>query len=252
MTTLTKSTYRLIYVFDIIIAALLITVGICLILISLLVLRFALVFAMEENYREIGVMKAIGFRNLEIQKIYLIKYLVLVIAGAVFGGILSVPLGDFMVKGASQNLIMEDGRNFLWVNLLCILVIAFFVMSFCWMCTKKMKKVSAVQAIRNGTPGERYHKRKGMHLYRRKMPVCIYLGINDILSHGKRYIILMITFCISFVLISIPLNTLTTMKSGEMVRRFALNPDSAVYLDKMEMDGEKTYSTGKELRNGME
>ena len=55
-----------------IMAGLLILIGICLILIALLVLRFTLVFTIEEEYREIGIMKAMGLRNFAIKKLYLI------------------------------------------------------------------------------------------------------------------------------------------------------------------------------------
>ncbi len=58
----------MIYSFDMLMAALLILIGICLILIALLVLRFTLVFTLEEDYREIGIMKATGFRDFQIKK----------------------------------------------------------------------------------------------------------------------------------------------------------------------------------------
>ena len=67
--------YSMIYSFDLILAALLILVGICMILIALLVLRFTLLFTMEEEYREIGIMKAIGLRDKAIRRLYLVKYI---------------------------------------------------------------------------------------------------------------------------------------------------------------------------------
>ncbi len=63
MNTVTRGTYSMVYSFDMIMAALLILIGICLILIALLVLRFTLVFTIEEEYREIGIMKAVGLRD---------------------------------------------------------------------------------------------------------------------------------------------------------------------------------------------
>ncbi len=68
LSTVTKGTYDMIYSFDMIMAALLILVGICLILIALLVLRFTLVFTMEEEYREIGIMKAVGIPEFYCEK----------------------------------------------------------------------------------------------------------------------------------------------------------------------------------------
>lgn len=70
MNSITKSTYTMAYSFDMIMAGLLILIGICLILIALLVLRFTLVFTIEEEYREIGIMKAIGLKSFAIKKPY--------------------------------------------------------------------------------------------------------------------------------------------------------------------------------------
>ena len=42
-------------------------VSICLILISIVILRFTIHFTLSEEFREIGVMKAIGIRNQNIQ-----------------------------------------------------------------------------------------------------------------------------------------------------------------------------------------
>ena len=101
-----RDIYSMLYVFDMIIAALFIVVGLCLILISLMILRFSLSFTMEENYREIGVMKAIGMRNFSIQKIYLVKYLTVVAVGAFAGFLLSIPIGKVMERSVSKNMVL--------------------------------------------------------------------------------------------------------------------------------------------------
>ena len=113
-----------------ILAALLILVGICMILIALLVLRFTLLFTMEEEYREIGIMKAIGLRDKAIRRLYLVKYTFLVSSGAFLGLLISVPISCIMVARVSVNMIMEDsGVNF-FVNILCTLLIIFLVMLY--------------------------------------------------------------------------------------------------------------------------
>lgn len=40
-------------------------------LIAMLCIRFTIITSMEEDYREIGVMKAIGIHNKDIQKNYI-------------------------------------------------------------------------------------------------------------------------------------------------------------------------------------
>lgn len=251
--TVTKDTYTMIYSFDMIMAALLILIGICLILIALLVLRFTLVFTIEEDYREIGVMKATGFRDFQIKKLYLAKYLALVLCGSLLGLFISVPVSKAMVDSVSVNMIMEDSKANFWVNGICALVVIALVMFFCYMCTRKLNKVSAITAIRGGQTGERYKRRGGLRLHNHhKIGVPTFLGINDMASHVRRYLVLMVTFCISFILITIPLNTLNTMRSDEMALKFALSPQASVYVRKIEAPGQQSYRKEADVRKGME
>lgn len=253
MSTFDRDIYPLLYVFDMIVAALLIVIGICLILISLMILRFSLIFTMEENYREIGVMKAIGMRNFSIRKIYVIKYLALVAAGALTGFAASIPAGNIMMESVSKNMVLGDSTNTLGINLICSAAIVVFVTGMCLLFTGKLKKVSAIEAIRNGGNGERYHKRKGLKLYNKKwMGTVSFLGLNDILCNKKRYLVLFLTFCISFVLITVPLNTLTTMESDEMAAKFNLDPKAAVYMETIEAKGDSPYHNTEDLERALQ
>lgn len=250
MNMISRQTYTLAYSFDMIMAALLIVIGICLILIALLVLRFTLVFTIEEEYREIGIMKAVGLKEFAIKKIYLLKYLFLVTSGAVLGLIASVPVSRMMVDSVSKNMIMEDTGNYLWVNVVCSFLVILFVMLFCYFCTRKLNKISAISAIRGGQNGERFTRRAGLRLYRRKwMPVAVFLGMNDMASHVKRYLVMMVTFCLSFILITIPLNTVNTMQSKEMAGKFCMDPDSAVYIESIEKSEESTYKNSEDFKD---
>ena len=252
MNTVTLDTYQLIYSFDMIIAGLLILIGVCLILIALLVLRFTLVFSLEEQYQEIGILKAIGLRDFAIKRLYLIKYLAIVIVGATLGALMSIPISQMMIDGVSQNMIMNNHQLNVLLNIVCAFIIIVLVLIFCYFCTRKLNKVSAITAIHGGYTGERYSKNSGIRLSRSQhLSVPFYLGLNDIMTHISRYIVLMVTFCISFILMTIPLNTIHTMNSPEMSKKFALNPESSVYVRKIEGKN-GTYHHTKELMNGVE
>lgn len=252
MTSFNREVYALLYVFDMIVAALLIVIGICLILISLMILKFSLTFTMEENYREIGVMKAIGMRDFSIRKIYFIKYLALVTVGALAGFFISIPVGNAMVESVSKNMVLGDSANTLAVNLFCSLAVVAFVAAMCILFTGKLKKISAIEAIRNGETGERYHRRRGLNLHKKRyMGTVTFLGLNDILCNKKRYLVMFVTFCISFVLISVPLNTLTTMESREMAEKFNLDPEAAIYMENLEAEGEEPYHNTEDIEKAL-
>lgn len=253
LNTVTKDNYQMIYSFDMLMAALLILIGICLILIALLVLRFTLIFTMEEQYGEIGILKAIGFKNFSIQKIYLLKYLCIVVVGSILGFFLSLPVSHFMIESVSQNMIMESTKQNVLVNILCCLFVILSVISFCYFCTRRFRKVSVITALRGGSTGERFEKKKGLSLYKRGyMKVPFFLALNDILSHIRRYAVLLITFAISVILITIPLNTLNTMQSKEMSAKFFLDPESSIFVRSIEQKGENNYTRIGQLEKGMQ
>ena len=80
---------------SVLVAALLMIVSICLILVAFVVLRFTIHFTLEEEFREIGVMKAIGINNGTIRGLYLVKYFVIAVIGALLGFICSIPFWCF-------------------------------------------------------------------------------------------------------------------------------------------------------------
>lgn len=249
---ITQDTYKMVYTFDLIMAALLILIGICLIIIAMLVLRFTLIFTIEEQYQEIGILKAIGLRDHKIKKIYLIKYFAIVMVGAVIGLALSFPISNVMITSMSENILMENGNANYGANILCALFIVMIVLLFCYFCTRKLNKISAMTTIRGGETGERFHRRKGIRLAKCKlMKVPFYLGTNDIFSHLKRFAVLMITFAMSFILITIPLNTVNTMRSDEMKKKFSLDPESPLYVQNIEQENEEKYTKVEQLKEGI-
>ncbi len=219
------------YIYDMIVAGLFVVVSLCLIIISLLVLRFSIVFTLEENYQEIGIMKAIGMRDWTIQKIYLIKYISIVLAGAVIGIIGSIPVGKLMIDSMAQNIVSGDSSGGLWIHVVCGIVIVGFVVLMCFLFTAKMRRLSAVTAMRSGENGERYQKRRGLYLYRRKsMRTIPFLALNDVICNKKRYLTLLFSFVVSFILITIPVNTTTTMNSEEMTQKLCIDTSADIYI----------------------
>lgn len=226
-----KDTIRLIYIMDMLIAAILIVVSVCLILLSFLVLRFTIVFTMQEDYKEIGIMKAIGLRDAGIKGLYLIKYFAISVAGAMIGLVCSIPFGKAILKRAIVNIVVEqNGQNFV-INIVCAAAVVGIVLLFCYLSTNKLKKISALEAIRSGSDGERYKAKSHFKLWKRsRMRPGLYLAVNDILSSLKRFGILFVTFCLGMMLILLPLSAANTLKSDGIISEFSLSP-SDVYLD---------------------
>ena len=121
-----KATVKMCYIFDMLIAAILIIVSVCLILIAFLILRFTIVFTIQEDYKEIGIMKAIGIKDLSIKGIYMIKYFAIALLGAFLGLILSFPFQKVLLSKAITNIVVTDVESNGVVNVLCPICLTAF------------------------------------------------------------------------------------------------------------------------------
>lgn len=149
---------KMMYIMDMLIAAIVLIVSICLILISMVILQFTISFTVSEEFREIGVMKAIGISNRKIRGLYILKYFAISVVGAILGLTLSFPFGNLLIQSVSNNIIIS-GQNKTFLNVICAVGTAAVVVWFCYLCTHKIKKFSPIAAIRNGEMGERYQRK---------------------------------------------------------------------------------------------
>ena len=222
-----KPTIKMCYFFNLLMAGIMVVIGICLILVSFLILRFTIVFTLQEDYKEIGIMKAIGIRDIRIKGIYLLKYFVIASAGSAVGMGFSFLFSKILLSQVMDDFVIPAvGSNF-FIHLLCAVLIVLIVLLFCYSCTGKIKKYTAVEAIRNGGNGERYHAGTKLKLNKRTgMLPCVYLACNDVVSHMRRYLILAVIFCIGTMEILLPLTALHTLKDDSIIRTFSVQPST--------------------------
>lgn len=216
-----KNTIKTMYIMDMITALILLIVSVCLIIVSMVILRFTIHFTMSEEFREIGVMKAIGITNGKIRVLYIIKYFVIAALGSLIGLGISFPFGSLMLQNLSRNIIVSNDGYFV-LNILCAVLTAAVVVAFCYFCTWKIKKFSPIDAIRNGEEGERY-KRKGIiNLSKSRLSPVWFMSVNDIFSGIKRFAIMILIFAFGILLILIPINTINTLKSDNLISWFSM------------------------------
>ena len=227
--TMDRAFMKFCYIFDMIVVGILLVVSIILIIIAFVVLRFTISFTLSEEFREIGVMKAIGISNFKIRGLYLVKYMGLSVIGAAIGLALSFPFGEMLMSVSSQTIIIGNQSPIL-VNILCAVLVIAVILLFCYGCTGKVKKMSPIDAIRNGQTGERFRKKSLMSLGKSKLPATPFLALNDIVSSPKRYGIISLTFFLCLSLMLILSATVSTMNSGSLSTTFGW-ADCDIYLD---------------------
>ena len=252
ITNMERSMISACYIMDMLVSGVMIVVSICLILIAFLILRFTIVFTMQEDYKEIGIMKAIGIRDNGIRTIYLVKYFVISVVGSVIGLGLSFPFEKLLLKQAIVNIVIEHTGGGMAVNGICAVAVVAIVLLFCYGSTNKLKKFSAMEAIRSGETGERYQAKSKLRLCNcNRIRPYFYLGLNDIISSFRRFAVLGAIFCIGTMLILLPLCAVHTLKSEEMLRTMSIAPSDA-FLENENSDQYVVAGGRDKLKNDMQ
>lgn len=205
---------------DGIVAAVIILVGVLLVMIAALCLRFTMIAAIEEDYREIGVLRAIGVNHADIRKLYLRKYVVMAAAACICGYVLSGVMGYMLT--ANIALYMGEAEKTVFSGLLPIAgagLIFTSVVIFCRLVLSRFRRISAVEAIRTGSsPDHARTGRQSFRLYQSKISdVNVFLGIKEVFGRFRVYGLLCIVFIVCTFLMILPLNMLNTIQSPEYI-----------------------------------
>ena len=238
----TRDAQKSIFIFDMMVAYIMMMVSIVIMLAAFVVLRFSIGFTIQEEYREIGVMKAIGLRNMSIRSLYIVKYLAIAVVGAVAGFFCSLPLSRIMLGSVSKNMVLgtENGVVLGVVSSVCVVAV---IMLFCYLCTRKVKKLSPIDAVRSGQTGERFKKRSLLTLGRSKLPSAGFLALNDVLSAPKQFLIITTVFTLCMLMMTIMATSADTLKSPKLLRFFN-TPDSEITILDTEILGDQLTKQG--------
>lgn len=219
-----RSLLKMCYVTEMIIAFIVLILSICLIIVSFVVLRFSIGFTISEEYREIGVMKAIGLKNRKIRSLYIIKYLIMSIVGGIIGFFASIPFGNMLLMSASRNMMIGNNAGIL-INIVSTIGTICIILMFAYSCTGKVKKFTPIDAIRCGQKGERFRKKSFLRLGKTNSKPSLYMALNDILSAPRRFMTIIISFFICTLFVLILVNTVSTMKSPNLISTFGTESD---------------------------
>ena len=204
---------------DGLVAGIVILMSLLLIVIAILSLRFTLLATIEEDTKEIGVMKAIGIARSDIKRVYLAKYVVMGAAAALLGYLTSLLLNQMLsanvllyIGNASKNVLQTA------VPLAAASSIFLIVTVSCAVILRRFNRISAVEALRSGKAGESMRRIPLLNLKRgRKLNINAYLGVRDVLQRSRLYGLLAFVFFFCAVIIIIPIHFLTTIQSPTFI-----------------------------------
>ncbi|SEK89798.1 ABC transporter permease [Ruminococcus albus] len=242
----TREQHRSLYLYDMLTAYIMMAISIVLMITAFVVLRFTIGFTIAEEFREIGVMKAVGIQSGSIRGMYIIKYLAISVAGALIGFICSMPLQDMMMKTVSKNMVLGSENGSVMGAVSCVGVVT-VILIFCYICTRRVKKLSPIDAVRNGQTGERFGRRSMIHLGSSKLPSTGFMALNDVMSAPKRFGLITLIFALCMLIVTLMSNFALTLKSEKILWAFTI-PESEAHIMDAEMIG-KLFGDDKDACN---
>lgn len=226
-----RSMIKMCYVMEMIIAMIVLVLSVVLCIVSFVLLKFVITFTINEETREIGVMKAIGIRNFKIRSLYIVKYFAMALVGGIIGFILGIPFGNMLLRSVSKIMVLGQDMGLLF-NVLGAMAVIVIMILFAYRCTSGIKKYTPVDAIRDGQKGERFGKKSKLSIKKTKLSNAFFMAANDVLSAPKRFLTIILSFTICSVFVFGIVLVVDTMKSDSLIGTFGKKSD--VYIN----DGE--------------
>ena len=204
---------------DGIVAIVVIFLSILLIIIAILCLRFTILATIEEDYREIGVLKAIGISKADIRRIYLAKYVALGALGSALGYLASLLLNQVLTENIA--LYFGTAPRTLVTNAIPMIAagsIFMIVTVSCFIVLRRFNRISAVQALRSGSIGESANFIRMLSLkVSAGLNLNMFLGVRDLIQRSRLYWLLGMVYFLCAVIIIIPIHFLTTIQSPTFI-----------------------------------
>ncbi|ONK21124.1 ABC transporter permease [Bacillus sp. VT-16-64] len=222
--------------------AVILLVSALVIAIALMCVRFTLLAKIEDDYREIGVMKAIGLRVSDIKKMYLAKYAAIAAAGSILGYALSFVFKGMLLENI--RLYMGESENSSYALLFAIigiLLVFLAIIAYVSGVLRRFRKISAAEAIRFGTSQEKTAGAKRFHLSANRLfHTNVFLGIKDVLARKRLYATILAVLVISTFIIIVPQNLYNTISSNSFIEYMGVgNYDLRIDLQKADNISEK-------------
>lgn len=204
---------------DGIMIGILLLISLLVVLMTFMCIRFTLLAKIEEDYKEIGVMKVIGLQLKAIKKIYLAKYAAISIIGSLLGYLISFPLSYLLLKNIK--LFMGESKNegLSWILAVAgVLAVMLLMIAYVYVLLNRFKKISAVEAIRFSGANEKVNTKTRFNLRRLAFfSTDTRIGIIDIMNRKKIYLTMLLVFIISTFIMIVPALVYHTASSEEFV-----------------------------------
>ncbi|MEK3750973.1 FtsX-like permease family protein [Paenibacillus sp. FSL E2-8871] len=199
--------------------AVILLISVLVVAIAFMCIRFTLLAKIEDDYREIGVLKAIGLRVSDIKKIYIAKYAAIAAAGCTLGFAFSFVFRGMLLENIRLYMGESGNASFaLFLGLIGVLLVFLAIIANVSIVLKRFRKISPTEAIRFGISQEKSAGAKRFCLNRNRLfNTNIFLGIKDVLARKRLYATMLVVLVISTFIIIVPQNLYNTISSKSFI-----------------------------------
>ena len=168
-------------------------------LIALIVIASNIANYIQENMKNLGVLKAIGYTNRQLTGSFLLQFSALCLLAAIVGVGISYSLFPFVNTLMSSQTGIPYQIRFLPLPMLNTLVIAWAAVAVVvWLSCRRIRKAEPIVALRQGVQTHNF-KRNHVALETAKTPLSLSLALKTTLS-GMKYTV---TVCITMLMLSL-------------------------------------------------
>lgn len=218
--------------------------------IALICIRFTLLSKMEDDYHEIGVMKAIGLRISDIKRIYFVKYVAIAAVGSVLGLGLSFMFRGILLENIRLYMGEAENSSFaLLFGIIGTLMVLISILLYVNRVLKHFRKISVVEAIRFGTSQEKSSSAKRFYLNKNRIfNTNVFLGIKDVLQRKKLYATMLAVLVVSSFIMIVPQNLHHTISSKSFTQYMGIGDyDLRIDIQQTQNIAEKTNEILREI-----
>lgn len=197
----------------------LIIVGLIMIGITILNIRFTILATLEEEVKSMGTLMAIGLNDRDLIQVYKAKYQFISIIACLLGALCSFGTADFFTSNITLNFGVSGTTLFTYVcPYIAVMVLYLLIMTALSRMLRSVFKMTILEALSESSFTQMGQKKKMKSLARFKPRLSFKdsgLGLHFFRTHFKAWSVLMFVFLLTTFAILLPLSLYMTMKSPD-------------------------------------
>ncbi|MFW6016128.1 MAG: FtsX-like permease family protein [bacterium] len=207
-----------------IISTVLLLVSIIMLIIVTFIIKSTISNKVLDQYKSIGVMKAIGYSSKNIVTIYTFKYCFISFIGSIFGIIIGFFVQIILLSSIKDILLVPITTKTILPSFLTVLVVQLLILLFSILSARKSIKIKPVQAIKYGMPEEDFSKSRLKLKSIERLPISTLLAVKQIIAKIKHNVFIVVSLAFIIFLSFSIVSLLNTFNSNQIIEYFTSTP----------------------------